>query len=219
MRALLISDMHGEMAAALKALEVEEPDLLLCAGDWGDPGRVPEEVYRQLLERVQVFTVYGNHDDLALLKRLTNRDGWPMLLRDGEVVEYGGLRLSGINGIWAKSHKRPYYVLDEEVLAAARNWEGQGVDVLLTHGCPVGLSDLTPGGRHGGQRCFLDALRIARPRLYVCGHLHLAQQRQLRDGTWIINVGYTARGDYAVVEIGPGRCDLLEGRNVRSNPP
>jgi Icc-related predicted phosphoesterase len=114
--------------------------------------------------------------------------------------------LSGINGIWAKSHKQPHYVLEEEVLAAVRELEDQGVDVLLTHGCPVGLSDLTPHGRHGGQRCFLDALKVVRPRLYVCGHLHVPQQRSLKDGTWIINAGCTARGDYAVVEIDPERC-------------
>jgi Icc-related predicted phosphoesterase len=206
MKALLISDMHGEMEAALKALEAEEPEVLLCAGDWGDPGAVLEEVYRQVIERAQVFTVYGNHDDLELLKRLTNRDGSPVLLCNGEIVQYGGLRLSGINGIWAKSHQQPHYVLEEEVLAAARALEDQGVDALLTHGCPVGLSDLTPHGRHGGQRCFLDALKVVRPRLYVCGHLHVPQQRSLKDGTWIINAGCTARGDYAVVEIDPERC-------------
>ena len=56
------------------------------------------------------------------------------------------------------------------------------VDILLTHGCPIGLADLTPTGRHGGQRCFLEAYKTIMPRLHLCGHLHVAQERTLKDG-------------------------------------
>jgi len=94
-------------------------------------------------------------------------------------------------GIWAKSHRLPHYVTDEDVADAARRIAEAGppVDVLLTHGCPVGLDDLTPKGRHGGQRCFLDAWRTIGPRIHLCGHLHVAQERSFKDGRQVINVG------------------------------
>ncbi len=68
-------------------------------------------------------------------------------------------------------------------LAAARIARAGPVDILLTHGCPIGLADLTPAGRHGGQRCFLDAFKTVQPRLHLCGHLHLAQERHSQGRT------------------------------------
>ena len=56
-----------------------------------------------------------------------------------------GVRLAAIGGIWAKSHRQPYYVTDEDVAAAAAKIAASGpLDLLLTHGCPVGLADRTP---------------------------------------------------------------------------
>lgn len=210
-RILLVSDMHGELSHLLKALDVEQPDMLICAGDWGDPGTVPEDVYHQIIHRLPVVTVYGNHDDQKLLQSLHNRDGTPILVPHGEIIELLGLRIAGVSGIWAKSHKKPHYILAEEVIEAAQNvaeHDDAHVDIWISHGCPIGISDFTHKGTHGGQRCFLDAFKIVQPRLYVCGHLHRPQHRQLKSGAIIINVGYTACGDYAVVNIDAQGCIL-----------
>lgn len=210
LRALLVSDMHGDLTHLFSAFDVEQPDLLICAGDWGDPESVPRETYERLLERLPIFTVYGNHDDIELLSELRNIDGTPTLLRNGEVVEVKGITLTGINGIWAKSKRKPFYVLDEEVHEAANSvvLKGLSVDVLVTHACPIGIADMTPKGTHGGQKCFLDALKLIRPKMHMCGHLHLPQYRYLRDGTLVINVGCTKAGDYAVVVVGNDKCVL-----------
>lgn len=216
-RVLLVSDMHGDLTHLFSALDAEQPDLLICAGDWGDPETVPSETYEQLLARLPILTVYGNHDDIGLLSRLRNADGTPVLLRDGDIVEVKGITLTGINGIWAKSKRKPFYTLDEEVLEAANAVASKGVcvHVLISHACPIGIADMTPKGTHGGQRCFLEAFKLIRPKLYVCGHLHLPQHRQLKDGALIINVGYTRAGDYAVVAVGNDKC-VIEKIVVRS---
>ena len=92
------------------------------------------------------------------------------------------LRLAAIGGIWAKSHAKPHYVTDADVAqAAARIARSGPVDILLTHACPIGLADLTPTGRHGGQRCFLEAFNTIKPRVHLCGHLHVAQERVLKE--------------------------------------
>ncbi|HEY3297458.1 MAG TPA: metallophosphoesterase [Armatimonadota bacterium] len=201
MKLLAVSDMHGDLTNVFSALDTCTPDAVISCGDWGDPGEVDHEAFERLLERVAVFTVYGNHDDIDYLQSLKNRDGSSVLLQSGELVEWGGLRLAGINGIWAKSHAKGHYVGDEEVAANASALKGKRVDILLTHGCPVGTADSLPNGRHGGQKCFQDAYRIIAPRLYLCGHLHFAQEHVLKDGRMIINVGYTCEGDYWVIDI------------------
>ena len=176
----------------------------------GDPGQIEPSDYHAILERIPVYSVYGNHDDLALLRTLKNRDGSPVLLPHGEVVDVKGFRLAGISGIWAKSHKKPHYITDEEVLAIARQLAGKNVTALVTHGCPVGLADETPKGTHGGQKCFLDAFKIVNPKVHLCGHLHKPQLRELKSGQLVLNVGTTALGDYAVLEFEPERVSVVK---------
>src|SRR5262249_4644698 len=111
------------------------------------------------------------------------------------------------------------YVTDDDVAqAAARIAETGPVDILLTHGCPIGLADLTPTGRHGGQRCFLEAFKTVAPRLHLCGHLHRAQERMLKDGRKVLNVGATPDASIAVVEFDAKR-NTLEARLERLAPP
>jgi Icc-related predicted phosphoesterase len=213
MRILVVSDLHGDLSAVREALAAYRPDALLSCGDWGDPVEVDEAELSGLVSALPVASTFGNHDPLDLLGRLRGGDGAPVLLGQGEVRTVAGLRVAAIGGIWAKSHRRPHYVTDEDVAGFAARIAREGpVDVLLTHGCPVGLADLTPAGRHGGQRCFLDAFKAVGPRLHLCGHLHVAQERALKDGRRVLNVGATPEGDVAVIE---ARCDRLDARLAR----
>lgn len=206
-RFLAISDLHGDLASAWAAIDAAQPDILLSCGDWGDPGEVELPDLQRFTERLPVYTVFGNHDHLEAFGQWLNRDGTPVLLLNGEVREVGPVRMAGISGIWAKSHRQPYYITDEEVEAAARAAaeKAPSLDLLLTHGCPSGVADLTPANRHGGQRCFLEAFRILQPKVYLMGHLHRAQQHVTRDGQVIRNVGQTPRGDATLLTWAAGQ--------------
>jgi uncharacterized protein len=209
MRILVVSDLHGDLDSVDRAYESRQPDLILSCGDWGDPDLVGEAAMTAFLARVSIYTTFGNHDPLEMLSRLQNQDGSAVLLGFGAVQEFGGLRVAAIGGIWAKSHAKPHYVTDADVaLAAAMIARAGPIDILLTHACPVGLADLTPTGRHGGQRCFLDAFKTIAPRLYLCGHLHLAQERTLKDGRKVINVGATPEGSIVIVDFDATRKTL-----------
>jgi Icc-related predicted phosphoesterase len=204
MRLLVVSDLHGDLVAVRRACDRVRPDVILSCGDWGDPEEVDEPTFAVLLAAAPIYTTFGNHDPMDLLGRLHNRDRSTVLLPQGETREVKGLNVAAIGGIWAKSHKQPHYVTDDDVADAAGRIAGAGpVDVLLTHGCPVGLADLTPSGRHGGQRCFLEANKAIAPRLHLCGHLHVAQERTLKEGRRIINVGATPEGSIVVIEFDP----------------
>jgi Icc-related predicted phosphoesterase len=74
------------------------------------------------------------------------------------------------------------------------------VDLLLSHGCPSGVADLTWQNRHGGQRCFLHAFQLLQPKVYLTGHLHRAQEHRTRDGAIVRNVGATPKGEAVLIE-------------------
>jgi uncharacterized protein len=210
MRILAISDLHGDFTLAERACRELRPDLLLSCGDWGDPEQVAAELLERFVSLAPVFTTFGNHDPLLLLHSAMNRDGSAVLLGQGEVRDHGGLRLAGIGGIWARSHRLPHYVTDDDVASWSEQIARQGpIDLLLTHACPIGLADLTPSGRHGGQRCFLDANKTVSPRLHLCGHLHVAQEKILHDGRKVINVGTTPEGSIVLVQFEPATLRLL----------
>lgn len=210
MRLLAVSDLHGELGAVWSAIEQFQPDVLLGCGDWGDPGEVELADLEALSGRLPVYTVFGNHDHLEALDAWRNQDGSDVLLRTGELRSIGPLVLAGINGIWAKSHRKPYYVTDEDVdeavlhVAAAH----RPVDILLSHGCPSGVADLTWQNRHGGQRCFLRAFQVLRPRVYLTGHLHRAQGYQTHDGQTVRNVGHTPKGEAVQIDWDVERLDV-----------
>lgn len=201
MKIVAVSDMHGDLKNVHRIIDNVRPDMMLCCGDWGDPGEFDPQEFTSVLARTFVLSVYGNHDDIDLLKEARNIDGSPVLLTPEEVREIGGILFAGISGIWAKSHREVYYVTNDNVARYAESLAGKGVDILLTHGCAIGLVDALPSGGHGGQRCFLDAFHRIAPRLYLCGHLHVAQKRVLKDGRIVINIGETCKGDYWVLDI------------------
>jgi Icc-related predicted phosphoesterase len=209
-RLLVVSDLHGDLDSARHARDRVRPDLILSCGDWGDPEELDEAAFVALLDLTPIYTTFGNHDAMELLTRLRNRDGSPVLLPQGEPRELTGLKMAAIGGIWAKSHAKPHYVTDDDVAEAAGRIARSGpVDILITHACPVGLADLTPSGRHGGHRCFLEANKVIAPSLHLCGHLHLAQERTLKDGRRIINAGATPEGSIVVIEFDPARRSLV----------
>lgn len=201
MRLLAVSDLHGNLAAVTSGIEAFQPDGLLCCGDWGDDHEVDADELTAIVATRPVLTTFGNHDPVPLLRTLINRDGTPILLEQGEVRSFIGLSIAAIGGIWAGSHRKPYYVTNDDVARyAAQIAAHKPIDLLLTHASPVGLADLTESGRHGGQRCFLDAFKQIEPRIQLCGHLHVAQERTLRDGRRVINVGATPTGSVVVIE-------------------
>ena len=219
MKVVAVGDLHGDTRNLFRVLEAEHPDGLLCVGDWGDPGQIDDATWADLLGRVPVLSVFGNHDDLPVLGGLRNRDGAAVLLEPGgRCDDFCGLAVAGVSGIWAKSHRLPHYVTDEDVAGwAASLAAGPPVDVLLTHGCPIGVADRTPSGRPGGQRCFLDLLRAVRPRVHLCGHLHVAQRRDLEEPPCqVLNTGALPQGHYVVLtrDDGDGGAPGAEARRL-----
>ena len=189
MKIMVISDLHynkkiykgvDESRAwewLLGIVDYHRPNLLISLGDWGEA--VNEEEFYGLLRRVRVWSVYGNHENLEVLKKMYNVlvDRYePVLMKDGEVREFGGLRFGAINGIVAlrrRSRKGVPRKNPEEYIEVAKKLKGK-VDILLLHDSPkLPLEEYRFIANDGRAQAVGIAIYEVKPRAVFCGHLHI----------------------------------------------
>ncbi|MEZ4298758.1 MAG: hypothetical protein R3B70_27655 [Polyangiaceae bacterium] len=92
----------------------------------------------------------------------------------------------------------------------------EGIDVLLTHGPPHGVLDLTSGHENAGCEDLRAALDRVRPRLHVFGHIHEGAGTQLVGRTLCVNAAictqeYAPTTPIIVVDVpaGGGPCTVV----------
>ena len=176
LRIVCTSDTHNQ----IDRLPIPDGDVFLHAGDFSMGGS-PEEIVRfnSFLGRLKhrhKIVIAGNHDFAfertpaearALLTNAT-------YLQDSEVT-VEGVRIYG-------SPWQPWF-LDwafnlERGPAIKAKWDliPPGVDILMTHGPPLGHGDEAPrsGGKTERVGCadLLDAVRRVKPVYHIYGHIH-----------------------------------------------
>jgi predicted phosphodiesterase len=116
MKIMMISDLHystkifhGRNESKVfnwlyNIIEKEKPDLLLCAGDFGK--EVTLEMFQPIINQTYLLTIYGNHENIELIKNIKNKDGSYCWLQDGIIREYDRLKIAGINGNIAMKKKK-----------------------------------------------------------------------------------------------------------------
>ena len=188
MKIMVISDLHYDKRVfkgvdeskawswLIEVVDYHKPNLLLGCGDWGSAIN-PEEFY-ELLRKTIVLSIYGNHENLEVLRTLYNVNSsvhLPVLIEDSKVYEFGGLKIAGISGIIARKRKVRKGVprkTPAEYLGIARELKGKEVDVLLIHETPY-LPSLFPFIRDSfSSRTALEAVEIVKPKLVFNGHVH-----------------------------------------------
>ncbi len=141
-----------------------ETDKLLKFDDWGAKISLPKE---------RKICIAGNHDisferepELAR----AHIQQWTYL--QDEATEVLGLKIYGspwstefYPESWAFNHQRG--------AAAAARWASipEDTDILVVHGPPYGHGDRTRG-KHVGCVDLANRLKVVRPQLTVCGHIH-----------------------------------------------
>ncbi len=202
MKIMVMSDIHYEKdfhhrvweGDALKwmiaMLEQHKPEDLVILGDVGYAW--DKEEWETLLEKVRIHAIYGNHDNVQMLKSLRNVDRSKVWAKSGEVREIQGLKFGFINGIMGfdkelrrrKNHRYTERYGDsvtditwvprlfpEEYLAFADTLAAKRVDVLCTHASLPFPSD---GSRFHPNEEFAtlnQVLNLIKPRLWFSGHL------------------------------------------------
>ncbi len=61
------------------------------------------------------------------------------------------------------------------------------MDVLITHGPPANILDLTISHQHAGCAELLKCIKQIKPRLHVFGHIHEGYGREEQDSTIFVN--------------------------------
>ena len=194
-----VSDTHGRH----ERVPIPDGDILVHAGDLTYDGGL-DDVERfddwlaGLPHRYKVV-VCGNHDwcfqraPAEARRRLRHA----VYLQD-EAVVVEGLRFYG-------SPWQPWFLDWAFNLprgpALAAKWAliPDDTDVLVTHGPPAGVLDLTKRGERVGCADLIERVRVVRPKLHVFGHIHEARGAVVEEGTLFVNASAYRAGEGGVV--------------------
>jgi predicted phosphodiesterase len=187
MRIVCLSDTHD----LHRDLDVPEGDLLLHAGDstmLGTPQQIESfDAWLATQPHRHKVVIAGNHD-WGFQRTPARARG---LLRHATYLEDEAVTVDGLR-IWGSPWQPWFYDwafnLQRGAEIAAK-WAliPAGIDVLVTHGPPLGILDRTSRGDEAGCADLLAAVQRVRPRLHVFGHIHEAYGTVLRDGTRFVN--------------------------------
>lgn len=171
LRIVCISDTHG----LHHQIAVPSGDVLVHAGDLTSHGELDElrdlNDWLGTLPHPHKVVIAGNHDwccqqePEAAAALLTHT----IYLEDTELV-VAGLRIYG--SPW--THGFGGWAFTRSPTALGYHWAElpHGVDVLITHGPPLGVQDQNVKGEHLGDAALAEAVLRVRPQLHIFGHIH-----------------------------------------------
>jgi predicted phosphodiesterase len=177
---------------------VPEGDVLLHAGDFTRRGTEEEvRAFGGFLARLahrEKVVVAGNHDFLFESEPERARG----LLGEVTYLQDAGVTLAGIR-VWGSPWQPWFHDWAFNLprgAALAEKWAlvPEGVDVLVTHGPPLGVMDRVWDGRRVGCEELARAITRIRPRVHLFGHIH---------------EGYGVRQEGGVLSINASSCNLL----------
>lgn len=183
MRLVIISDTHD----ALDEMSIPEGDVLIHCGDFSNTCSDCEiqrfNIHFGKLNFQCKIIVPGNHDYRLLAGSTDSESARAMLdesfhILDDQLLELGGLKIfgSGWRPRMMALPKRKIGLLARVFGSPVQSncWEviPHSMDVLITHGPPSGILDLTETGSHAGCEVLRQRVEEAPPRLHCFGHIH-----------------------------------------------
>lgn len=190
MRIAAISDLHGYLP------EIPECDVLVVAGDLGPARRwyhkgmseakhwlsLDFTRWLNLVPAKHIVGIAGNHDFVAehhpdLMDSLP----WNYLCDSSVTIE--GVKF------WGSPYTPPFnnWAFNDEDPA---RWDGipSDVDIVVTHGPPLGIADRTVGGLNVGSSSLKAWMNVwDQQGLHLFGHIHECHGQK---GEWWANVSY-----------------------------
>jgi Icc-related predicted phosphoesterase len=170
-----ISDTHNQH----NKVKISDTDILIHAGDATGKGTLTEVTsflnWLSQQPAKQKIYVAGNHDflfeeDLSMAKMILSEYPTIKYLEDS-MVEVLGLK------IWGSPHQPIFYNWafnkTEEKLSEIWSNIPSEIDILVTHGPPLGILDRTRDGRMVGCKSLADnVLNRIKPKIHHFGHIH-----------------------------------------------
>ncbi|AOL17534.1 metallophosphoesterase [Sulfolobus sp. A20] len=150
----------------LEVIDKTNPQILISAGDW-DVGMTPED-FGRILSKVNLLTVYGNHENFPLIENYA--------MPNGKVFEFGDLKIAGINGLVGDANIKgiPRTTPTHFMNAIYKIKESVSkLDILITHQPPY-IPDIYPNMRADNySKLVFEAVEELKPRLFFNGHMHV----------------------------------------------
>jgi Icc-related predicted phosphoesterase len=207
MKIAATSDMHGLLE---RAPFFPEADVLILAGDLVEnyaherQDVIPQRFALQALDRFIAALPYkyrivvaGNHDWALFFDDGHKIFDSAIYLQDEEVI-LDGVRFYGMP--WVPNYYNWAFMYPEsdpeEGYPEARDTcmdIPAGIDVLITHGPPLGILDRTRSGRLAGCPVLAEhVLQRVKPKLHVFGHIH--------EGYGMLNMASTTFANVALCD-------------------
>jgi uncharacterized protein len=191
MKLLLFSDLHANMAAARRLVEMAEGmDVVIGAGDFGS-ARSQVSACIPILREIKcpAVVVPGNNESLEELISACKPWARARVLH-GDSVEIDGMTFFGLGGGIPITPFGSWSWDFSEADAARLLERCPPGAVLVSHSPPKGAVDLAASGESLGSTAVRDAVIKLKPKLVVCGHIHASGGQQAKMGeTTVINAG------------------------------
>jgi len=202
MKFLVVSDIHGNMAAAdwiNSIAEKEDVDYVLVLGDITDFG--PNEVAEKILGPVKrdVYAIPGNCDPLSLPDTISS----VAIDMHGKTADLDGFHVAGLGGSNPTIFNTPFELDEETIYKMLKPISKEGM-ILMVHAPPYGINDMIPSGLNVGSKSILKIVKEFRPVLVLSGHIHEDYGVKYINGTTFVNPGPAKDGMYALVEVDGG---------------
>ena len=190
MKLAIISDIHGNIYALMKALEdidEQKVDKIICLGDLVGYGPHPNEVVA-LIKRREISCIKGNYDASVV---------------DGDYTYIRNTSINSFSLPWTSSEVRVAnkYFLDS--LPTSLKYTFNGVNFLFTHGSPNAINDYL----FEDSTNTIDVMNKLEDDVLVCAHTHIPCSKKYGNKLFI-NVGSVGKPKigkpnptYAIIEI------------------
>ncbi len=201
MRIVCVSDTHGYHRRAV----VPDGDILVHGGDLTRHGSLEDvddfNAWLGSLPHKHKVVICGNHDwcfqktPAEARARITNA-----IYLEDEGCEIEGLKFYG--SPWTPLFFDWAFMLSEVELFEKWALIPAGLDVLITHGPPHGILDVTNRNELAGSVTLIERVRTTKPRLHVFGHIHEAAGRYDDADTTFVNAStQMGKGSGVIVEL------------------
>lgn len=190
MKVAVISDIHGNIYALMKALEdidEQKVDKVICLGDLVGYGPHPNEVIA-LIRRREIPCIKGNYDASVV---------------DGDYTFIRNTTINSFSLPWACNEVRisnKYYL---ESLPNFLKYTFNGVNILFTHGSPNAINDYL----FEDSPNTIKVMNELEEDVLVCAHTHIPCAKKYGNKL-LINVGSIGKPKigrpnptYAIIEI------------------
>jgi Icc-related predicted phosphoesterase len=179
MKLLFLSDTHNKLVHFSHRLP--EVDFIFHSGDYSNHGSQEElenflDEFSKLKSKYKIF-IAGNHDYIfqhypALAERVVLNYKESITYLQDSYVTIEGLTIYG--SPWQPTYFNHAFNLERHSDELKSKWDKipPKTDILLTHGPPHGILDLTNSGLYVGCELLRFRLKSVKPLIHSFGHIH-----------------------------------------------